>query len=508
MLNKIKQLVLVILFACCLGLLSPALTYAGDPVCVCYHHNGECDFYQGTAAQTASSVACQRYCDNGQFQTCDNDPKTLCGNDDDCIGGVCEDHWDRQFEWVNGYRDGISEHLIDVVVDGEDRGAEGRVDDFLEENRNRDLIERVRQQCENSDKAALAAKAKKKGSDPTEPLKEFQKPSFFFKIPGLKLSDAVQSGPFAQVNFIGEYLVAAYNLMIGLSLIIAVVMIMIGGVRYILASSTGSVEGAKTMIRNSIVGMILILCVYLILYLVNPRLVLFEPLNLFIIERHIHDLPEIGSTDGQGGGGKKAKPCSKIIESKSWPEFANVIDKDLDKYACTPRKDEDIQFIVLHEGGRPSVGTKNILAARGLSTNFEVKLNGTVVQLVGPEKGSRHAGAINRYSIGIDLENPQECVGSGACANSLSCSSNCERPPAQVAALRTLMKKLSARFPIPYNSNHILAHCNISTNRADPRYLDFAKLGLPQVEYRDPANIINGKCVQKDWRKFLKKTSP
>ncbi len=75
---------------------------------------------------------------------------------------------------------------------------------------------------------------------------------------------------------LGDYINQAYAWMIGAGMTIAIVMVMIGGLQYVLAAGSGSVEKGKKRIRNGIIGFILLLCVNLILQTVNPNMTILE----------------------------------------------------------------------------------------------------------------------------------------------------------------------------------------------------------------------------------------
>ncbi len=71
-----------------------------------------------------------------------------------------------------------------------------------------------------------------------------------------------------------EYVKQVYNFGLSALGILALLMLVIGGIRYVLAgSSIDRVEGAKETIANAILGLILGLLVYIILYKINPDLV-------------------------------------------------------------------------------------------------------------------------------------------------------------------------------------------------------------------------------------------
>lgn len=73
---------------------------------------------------------------------------------------------------------------------------------------------------------------------------------------------------------IADYLVTAYNYFVGIGVICAIILMMVGGLRW--TSSAGSSErigAAKKMISNALSGLVLLLGSYLILFTINPDLI-------------------------------------------------------------------------------------------------------------------------------------------------------------------------------------------------------------------------------------------
>jgi len=106
------------------------------------------------------------------------------------------------------------------------------------------------------------------------------------EYPGLKFSDpsqAVKKEPTAptliSVNWMAEFIIWFYKYAIGISAIFAVIMIMYGGVLYIMSGATDKVQQAKDIIKSAVMGLTLIIGAHFILNYVNPQLTAPKPLR-------------------------------------------------------------------------------------------------------------------------------------------------------------------------------------------------------------------------------------
>ena len=78
---------------------------------------------------------------------------------------------------------------------------------------------------------------------------------------------------------ISQYFGYLFTFGITLGAALAVIMIVIGGVQYMISGgSTGKIENAKDRIWGAIWGLLLVLCSYMILEIINPDLVHFSML--------------------------------------------------------------------------------------------------------------------------------------------------------------------------------------------------------------------------------------
>lgn len=106
-------------------------------------------------------------------------------------------------------------------------------------------------------------------------------------IPDLSFAQAVADSNVVTSNFIGEYVTGVYKFLIGFAVTIAIVMMMVGGLQYVIGASSGEIGKAKDRIKNAIVGLVLLLFVYVILFTVNPQTTLFSSLEL----KYIKEIP-------------------------------------------------------------------------------------------------------------------------------------------------------------------------------------------------------------------------
>lgn len=99
-------------------------------------------------------------------------------------------------------------------------------------------------------------------------------------IPGLTVQVVCTDGsgaalaPVYAVEDLGAYLGGVYQYFVSIVGILAVVMIMYAGIRWILAAGNqSSIQGAKNIMMSAIIGVVIAFCSYLLLYLLNPATV-------------------------------------------------------------------------------------------------------------------------------------------------------------------------------------------------------------------------------------------
>ncbi|MEK7473534.1 MAG: hypothetical protein AAB668_02295 [Patescibacteria group bacterium] len=90
----------------------------------------------------------------------------------------------------------------------------------------------------------------------------------------LPMKLAVPIGGIDQVAGLADYINVAYRYLVTVVLVVAIVMVVYGGFRYLVGASIGDIQAGKKIIVDAIVGMLIVLGAYTILSTVNPNTVL------------------------------------------------------------------------------------------------------------------------------------------------------------------------------------------------------------------------------------------
>ena len=115
----------------------------------------------------------------------------------------------------------------------------------------------------------------------------FKAPDIKIEIPGMeKLSDIqCVEGEACYIPWLGQYIKGFYNYAIAIAGILAAIMLMAGGVLWLLSRGDASQIGkAKNLIIGSISGMIILAASYIILTIINPELVNLQSIKIVSIK--------------------------------------------------------------------------------------------------------------------------------------------------------------------------------------------------------------------------------
>jgi len=116
-------------------------------------------------------------------------------------------------------------------------------------------------------------------------------PKLNIEIPGLAFSKVSVDGEQVDFPWLAQYLASLYRYIIGASVVAAAVMVVFGGFKYILSSTSPSVSGAKETITDAIAGLLLVLAAYLIISIVAPNAMSLKSFRLLKVDRSDFDAP-------------------------------------------------------------------------------------------------------------------------------------------------------------------------------------------------------------------------
>lgn len=94
--------------------------------------------------------------------------------------------------------------------------------------------------------------------------------------PVFPVSLGISIGGVSQVNGLTEYINVVYRYLTSIVLVVAIVMVTYGGFRYLVSATPLGVSDGKDIIKNGIVGMVLVLGAYVILNTINPATTILQ----------------------------------------------------------------------------------------------------------------------------------------------------------------------------------------------------------------------------------------
>lgn len=348
-------------------------------------------------------------------------------------------------------------------------------------------------------------------------------------VPFVEFSKPVQDDSGLTVGFIGEYISGVYQFLISIVGIVAAAMILLGGYQYLTAGgSQEKVAGAKKRIVNALMGLVLVLGSYLVLFTLNPNLVAFNALKLTTIDT-ITFQGSSHDDDDQNPSGENSNTDSGEFKVKGFfksdPELAKknrLVNVNLDlfgtiDFATTGRRSlSSIKHMVVHQGGYSAKGNINTWqsACRKTTRNwctgahYTISRDGTIYQHINEEAVAIHGNNFNKTGVGIELNFPgwpnkeTKYLCKGKLSNTISCNSiskskcnipddklpevirtACTPTQRQYGSLFALTADLIARTGIKLTNDSIVGHCESHSGaHGDPRAFDWSKLGLSNAD--------------------------
>lgn len=125
------------------------------------------------------------------------------------------------------------------------------------------------------------------------------------------------------VPWIGEYIGAFYKWAVGALAILAVIMIMISGIRWLIAGgSSEKISSAKQSMVAAVSGLIFILIVHQVLAMINPELTILKPIVIGVIKRSEFQIMEsdaeegtVNPSSGDGLGSSVSATCFPVASN-------------------------------------------------------------------------------------------------------------------------------------------------------------------------------------------------
>ncbi len=178
-------------------------------------------------------------------------------------------------------------------------------------------------------------------------------PNLAIAIPGISRSELLASmekdeNGNLRINLLGVYLVALYNVLLALGALIAVATLVFAGFVWMTSGgNAGQVGKAKDMIKNTLVGLTLLLGAFTIGTFIDPRLVILKGFNLTYVSKiefipnetppnmslddSVVNISSVGAPDG--GSGHNGV---RIYDQTRYPNVSYGRGKNIKDSGCGP----------------------------------------------------------------------------------------------------------------------------------------------------------------------------
>lgn len=135
---------------------------------------------------------------------------------------------------------------------------------------------------ETAQPAQPATEAVSGGDEAETQQRPFQpiSPNPAVPIPGVRFTPATEEDGKIVIPYLAQYITGIYRVSVGLGAILAAIMIVYGGFRYLLSASLPDIKDGKTIITDAVIGLVVLLSSYLILKTINPKLVEMSPIRV------------------------------------------------------------------------------------------------------------------------------------------------------------------------------------------------------------------------------------
>ncbi|MCH8049368.1 hypothetical protein IH979_01515 [Patescibacteria group bacterium] len=172
---------------------------------------------------------------------------------------------------------------------------------------------------------------------------------------------SVAIGDLTEAGTIGEYVSAVYRWLIPAAAILAIVVLMIGGMQYALARGRPeAISKAKTRMSNALIGLLLVVGAYTIASIIDPNLVTFKELGVpkirtvvFLDASSTCEFMEENKLIIEPKEGSEEKKCGDKGTVESIPEEAGVTIQEGDPCTysfCTKTSEKCVSSTLAEKG--------------------------------------------------------------------------------------------------------------------------------------------------------------
>ena len=220
-----------------------------------------------------------------------------------------------------------------------------------------DISETVQEAVDQQIQEQIAEEAAERRTGKTKEQRELPPPipvEFQIPIPGFSQNNLIVYGPAGNcpedhvcVRTIEYYLNAIFKWAAGAGVILAIVLMMIGGVEWMIGSAVGTIDRAKKRLRGASMGLLLLLGTTALLSFINPDITRLGGLELPVIRTLFLDTENTGSEyPGVGKGdptstsavpaGILATAQSRSVSDLEYGDPANLQRISQQSYPNTP----------------------------------------------------------------------------------------------------------------------------------------------------------------------------
>ncbi len=231
----------------------------------------------------------------------------------------------------------------------------------------------------------------KKDAEPQKP-RDIIAPKLSVTIPGFTKFSTVKcddQNPDCKIPWIGEYIQGIFNYSIMAIGILAVIVIMIGGLLWLSAGGNSSrISSGKEFVKNGILGTIFAICSYLLLFIINPDLTIFRPVPVnYVSQTQLEGFSEsINGSESESNDGPQGCPDpSSIIAITPQSTGADSITASEKKWL----PGSVTQFKNVVKIAQEKYGIKIRIASALRSVEHQTRLFNNAVKKYGSESAAR-----------------------------------------------------------------------------------------------------------------------